>query len=354
MTKCLLRGVLAVLLIALAGCAGRPTASVLRPVPIAATESGKHVSLLFATNRAPAVGGGYTGQRDAKITYGRFELAFPATHVAGQIEYPSSPPNPAHQIVATSRSSLSTAAFLQALSEGQMEGTVGVFVPGYNYSFQEGLFRLAQVAADADAKTMPIVFSWPSQGEASAYLADKDANLASRDALTSLLRMVASRPNIRRVVLFGHSMGGFLIMETARQLKLQGRHDVLDKLTIVLAAPDIDADLFRSQLEVIGDMKEPITLLVSNDDGALRLSSLLAGKRPRIGRLEVSNPTVAVAASLYHLRVIDITSLEDSDPLGHDRFAALPQYATQLGIIEQSGGGSLLPSGTYTLASENR
>ncbi|EPE93824.1 hypothetical protein RGCCGE502_33536 (plasmid) [Rhizobium grahamii CCGE 502] len=36
-----------------------------------------------------------------------------------------------------------------AFASAQPDGTIGVFVLGYNYSYQEALYRTAQIAADA-------------------------------------------------------------------------------------------------------------------------------------------------------------------------------------------------------------
>ncbi len=48
-------------------------------------------------------------------------------------------------------------------------------------------------------------------------------------------------------------------METLRQLKLESKDDVLGKSVVILAAPDIDDDLLKSHLKVVGRMRTPIT-----------------------------------------------------------------------------------------------
>jgi esterase/lipase superfamily enzyme len=83
-------------------------------------------------------------------------------------------------------------------------------------------------------------------------------------------------------------------MEAARQLKLQGRDDVVGKLQIILAAPDIDVDVFRSHLRDIGTLRNPITLLVSKTDRVLEVSSFIGGERPRVGRIDIDDPWFAV------------------------------------------------------------
>lgn len=79
-------------------------------------------------------------------------------------------------------------------------------------------------------------------------------------------------------------MGGWLVMEALRQLRFEGRNDVLSKLQVVLAAPDIDADVFRKQIEVVGRLNPPLTILVSKDDRALKASSILGPMSPASAR----------------------------------------------------------------------
>ncbi len=165
--------------------------------------------------------------------------------------------------------------------------------------------------------------------------------LASRGHLAWLVKTAAGKTDVKRVILFGHSVGGFLIMETLRQLRLEGTDDVLGKIVVVLAAPDIDDDLFKSQLEVVGRMRTPITLFVSKDDKALAVSSFLSGERPRVGSLNVDSPFVRVAALRYGPRLVDISSVKAADGVGHDRYANLAQLGPQLAKL--NGGAASAP-----------
>ena len=95
---------------------------------------------------------------------------------------------------------------------------------------------------------------------------------------------------------------------------------------IMLASPDIDLDLFRTQL---GHCRRPIRekmfLLVSEDDGALRVSRRIAGGVPRVG--------AADAAELEELgvTVIDLSQIEDSSSGSHSKFAGSPEVVQLLG-----------------------
>ncbi len=324
----------------LTGCTTRPSPEVLKPVhlsaPVGSEAAPDRVSVLVATNRTPdTVRGGFGGTWAEKLTYEEYAFSVPPGRKDTAITYPTTKPDPERQFAVVERKQLPKDVFVQqALASVQADGTIGIFVHGYNYSYQEALYRTAQIAADANIQGAPILFSWPSAASVTGYVADRDAALFSRSELNSLVTSLSASGKVKRIILFGHSMGGFLVMETVRQLKLQHRDDVVGKLVVVLAAPDIDVDVFRSQLADIGQMPVPISLLVSKDDGALVASSFIAEERARVGRLDVDDPVIREAALKERVRVIDITSIQASDGLGHDRYASLVKFGAQIASFE--------------------
>ena len=105
-------------------------------------------------------------------------------------------------------------------------------------------------------------------------------------------------------------MGSWLVAESLRQARMRKNAPFLEKLgDIVLAAPDIDADVFRRQLEAIGRLNRPITVLTSRNDRFLRLSKGIAGGRARIGTGPTSALATDAAAKRYNLRIVDITQM---------------------------------------------
>ncbi|RIV16630.1 alpha/beta hydrolase, partial [Klebsiella pneumoniae] len=107
---------------------------------------------------------------------------------------------------------------------------------------------------------------------------------------------------------------------------------------------DIDVDVFKSQLKDIGRIPNPVTLLVSKSDNALSISSFVGGERPRIGLLDINDPVIQQTAKAEHLTVIDISSLQSSDGLGHDRYASLARFAGDIDKADarmRSNGGNI-------------
>jgi esterase/lipase superfamily enzyme len=263
--------------------------------------------------------------------YAVFDVSLPPNHKPGEIEWPKGRLGPRVSFSVRDQKLLDQKEFLHSIASSQSKGDTGVFIHGYNTSFEEALFRLAQMAVDADLGGVPILFAWPSQAVMTGYLTDKEAIMASRDNLVALLVDLTDRRDDKDVTVFAHSMGAWLVMEALRQLKLQGRDDVLSRLRVFLAAPDIDERVFQAQLAIIGRMRAPLTIFVSKDDVALRLAGLLAGNRRRVGALDVANPAVAEASRRNGVQIVDISQLDAQDRLNHDRYAALA------GIQRRSG-----------------
>jgi esterase/lipase superfamily enzyme len=132
-------------------------------------------------------------------------------------------------------------------------------------------------------------------------------------------------------------MGGWLTVEALRQLRLMGKDTALSRMKVILAAPDIDVDVFRAQLQVIGPMASPMTILVSKDDRALAVSSFISGERERVGALDVDDPRVQEAAKRANIQVVDISGLSATDTFKHNRFSELSVYFPVLAKQDAAG-----------------
>jgi len=159
-----------------------------------------------------------------------------------------------------------------------------VFVHGYNTRFDESVVRFAQIVDDTRFEGVPILFSWPSRGEFSDYGYDKDSANYSRDALEGVLTSLSRERSISGIDIIGHSMGGWLTMETLRSLAVANDQTTLNRINkVVLAAPDVDMDVFRMQVARLGPLAKRMTVYVSSDDYALRMSGRLFGDKVRAG-----------------------------------------------------------------------
>jgi len=328
-----------------AACVSRPGPELLDTVAAAPDAKLVKVYSVSTRDRLKLNANVYGNGKSVDANYAELTVSIPPNHKSSQIEWPDKKPDPKKTFAVVGQSVMDRQSFLNALNaDSKASGKVGVFVHGYNTNYQEALFRLAQIAVDGDVKATPIAFTWPSQGAVAGYVADKESATYSRDYLADLMIEITKGRGPDDSVIFGHSMGGWLVMEALRQLKLEGRDDVLSRLTVILAAPDIDADVFRTQMHVIGKMKHPITILVAGDDRALAVSKFISASSQRVGTLNVKDPRVREAAVEAGVELIDISQIEATDSAHHSRFVdarvlfpALSANAQRNNGINQAG-----------------
>jgi len=261
-------------------------------------------------------------------------VTVPPGHRPGDIERPSfGSENPQKHFTVSAYRGLNDSDF-QAELASHLSGRIGsnrdvlLYVHGFNTSYDEARFRLAQVVTDGRFGGVPILFTWPASGSLSDYEAAKESASASRDALAQLLIQLSDVPDIGRIQIVAHSMGSWLTMEALRQDAIAGRPDLNGKLgEIMLAAPDIDLTVFKQQIAKVDPAH--ISLLVSANDRALSVSRRLAGDRPRVGALNPRNPADKAIIDGLGVRVYDLSS-QATDLTGHGAYTA-PDVVRQIG-----------------------
>jgi esterase/lipase superfamily enzyme len=203
---------------------------------------------------------------------------------------------------------------------------------------------VAELAADLrPVAGAMVVFSWPSRATLTGYVADRESVTYSRDYLESVLNGIAGVSKVRSINLVAHSMGNWLAVETLRQAKFHAHSPFLKKLNeVVLLSPDIDVDVFRTQLDAIGKLKHPIIVAVSRDDLALATSERIAGGVSRVGNVLLDDPRARAAIERYDLEVVDLSQVKSSDYVGHSKFAevlpALQSVAAPGGSVVNRAG----------------
>ncbi len=223
-----------------------------------------------------------------------------------------------------------------------------LFVHGYNTRFEEAVYRFAQIAHDAGAPVVPVLFTWPSRGKLFDYVYDKESATYSRDALEKLLQKMVDNRNVKEISILAHSMGNFVTVEAIRQMAIRD-HGMSPKIKdIMLASPDIDFDVFRGQIAEIeaSDKSPPVTLFVSRDDRALAASSLIAGNEPRLGEIDPHAEPYKSILEKARVNVIDLSAIKGDDPTNHSKFA---QSGVVAAIGKRLAEGQTLTDAKLTL-----
>jgi len=341
------------------GCSSRPIQGVLIPQANSAPGTSR-VPVLVATTRERSTddpGAMFNGERAENTSYAAVTVSIPpdGSRKVGAVQWPESPPgDPARNFVTVSADYLSDKPAFVAAVSNQAKKTgrnkALIFVHGFNNRFDDAVYRFAQIAHDSKAPAIPILFTWPSRGEIRlrAYTYDRESANYSRDALEDLIRTVAANPNIKEINILAHSMGNWVALEALRGLAIRSGK-VGDKIKYaMLVAPDVDVDVFRTQIRRIGTTGPRFALFTSQDDKALGLSQVIWGGVPRLGEINPDAEPYRSELERDHIVVFDLTKLGGE---AHDR--AFEDVTSVVGMIRRRLGEgqelnddqSMLPSG---------
>lgn len=328
---------LLVLMSLLAGCASRPE-GVLVPVGDTASPNTTKVDLVVATTRRPSDKPGilFSGERDKLVSLNEIVVSIPPekNRKAGEVQWPKKlPPNPQTDFTTVSVTPLKTDVEMAGWVRPHLTKSrrVMVFVHGFNNTFEDSVYRFAQIVHDSGADVAPVIFTWPSRASVFDYNYDKESTNYSRDALEQILRAIAREPEVKDITVMAHSMGSWLTVEALRQMAIRdGR--VNAKITdVILASPDLDVDVFSKQFLAMGKQHPRFTLFTSRDDRALALSRRISGNIDRLGQIDPSIEPYRSELEKAGITVIDLTQLKAGDRLNHGKFASSPEVVQLIG-----------------------
>ena len=221
---------------------------------------------------------------------------------------------------------------------------------GYNNRFSDAVFRAAQLVHDSDAEVTPILFTWPSRGSLLAYGYDRESANLSRDAFEHLLDLLVRDPSVSEVDILAHSMGNWLVVETLRQMAIRDRRIPAKIDDVMLAAPDVDVDVFRSDIADMGETHPQFTLFASRDDKALAVSGWIWGSDARLGAIDPKAEPYRSELAAEHVNVFDLTDIKSADAVNHDKFVKSPELVQIIG--KRLASGQTLSDGHASLADQ--
>ncbi len=290
-------------------------------------EKGVDYPVWFATNRKPTANSGFGGERGNSVTRGRAMVHVPKAHRFGETGsgffkrlIRGDDRLRVKDIVAQAMDVFydDVRKEIEAARKAGEEAQALVFLHGYNVSFEDAAIRAAQIGYDLKVPGPVAFFSWPSRGNLAAYPADEASIEASEQPIADFLVEFAQNCKARghttpKLHLIAHSMGnrGFLraLQRIAASAELRGK---VHFNQIILAAPDVDRDLFLSLAALYRAHADGVTLYASRRDLAVHLSAKLHDA-PRAGYFVPYTVTPGVDT----IAVPDF----DVDLLGHSYFA---------------------------------
>jgi esterase/lipase superfamily enzyme len=286
------------------------------------------VDMFFAASRKAEISASkvtFTSERSEDLSFGSLRVRIPGEHKIGRIELPKTrnfilfkltqSVDEKKHFVLRDITILSQERFVELVKSSEKKHAL-VFVHGFNNTFEESAFRLAQMVFDMNYKGLPVLFSWASASGISGYRHDIDSALHARNQFVTLLRILQDEADIETIHIVAHSMGNVVVMEALD--RIAGERLPLRVGELVLAAPDVSRDIFIQLAARVGKVAKGMTLYASSKDKALAASKMLALDIPRAGDVPSTGPIV-----LPGMDTIDVSAFgEEFLGLDHDTFAS--------------------------------
>jgi esterase/lipase superfamily enzyme len=293
------------------------------------------VDMLVATTRQPSGDPAtlFNGERSPKPYLTAVAVSIPPKRESGTVQWPQRlPPNPATDFAVTRVKEINSVPEGRTWFRQHIQGGHAlVFIHGFNNKYEDSVFRLAQIVHDSDMHATPILFTWPSRAQLTAYEYDKESTNYSRTALEQALRTLAEDPSVKDITVLAHSMGTWLAMESHRQMGIRDGHVNSKIHNVILASPDIDIQVFAKQFAEMGSPKPKFTIFVSQDDRALAASSFITGRVSRLGAINPAAEPYRSRLEQAGITAIDLTKVKSDDSLNHGKFAESPEIVQLIG-----------------------
>jgi esterase/lipase superfamily enzyme len=296
------------------------------------------VEIFYATDRAR--GGDkpetfYNDRRrlDERIAweFGTCEVSVPYKHRPGEIERPSLwklefREDPARHVVLLAVKPMSREKALPALrarvAESENRAAL-VFIHGFNVPFAAAARRTAQMKYDLGFDGAALLYSWPAPQN---YLECQDNEIWTRSHLIEVLTDYVQQSGAKQIHLIAHSMGTRVLANALAELADAQTDAPFRYNQIILAAPDIDAELFKKRIAPrIVSRAERISIYASSNDLAL-VASKKAHNNIRLGE---GGLNLTVLPDFATIDILDASTIDES-LLGHSYYGNSPTILRDL------------------------
>jgi esterase/lipase superfamily enzyme len=297
------------------------------------------IKVFYGTDRASEIRDDaitFTGER-GPVSYGSCNVSVPIDRAIGSIPEPSFlkfefSRDPNKHFVLGETVTLNKASLITQINErlSKSQGkNAFIFIHGYNVSFRDAALRTAQMAKDLNFDGVPIFYSWPSKNSFYSYPADESTIEWSEPYIKSFINDVARSTSAENIYLIGHSMGTRGLTGALVSL-LNENPDLKPKIReIILAAPDIDVDIFKRDIApMMVSSNCNLTLYASKNDLALK-ASMFFHTYKRAGQ---SGDGLVVVNGI---ETIDASNVGATDLFGHSYFADTKEILSDILFLIQ-------------------
>jgi esterase/lipase superfamily enzyme len=226
---------------------------------------------------------------------------------------------------------------------------VYLYVHGFNNTFEDAAFALAELWHFFGREGLPIVYTWPAGHPGIfGYTYDRESSEFTVFHLKQVIRWLSEQPEIENIHLIAHSRGTDVATSAFRELVIWARGAGLNPReqfkikNIVLAAPDLDVQVLSQRIaaEYLALAVDQATLYTSSEDKAIGIAEwLFASPRGRVGTwtIEKLDEEEITRMKAYGGRVTIVDFEGESTGYGHDYFRTNPAVSSDLVLMIRQG-----------------
>lgn len=272
----------------------------------------------------------------AALELGSCDVSIPYKHTPGEIERPSIWRFEFRELPDRHVTLLDVRPLPRNRWQSEVQQSLGesdereamVFVHGFNVDFAAAARRTAQMKYDLGFPGAAILYSWPAP---SNYVECEGNAIWTLPHLMEFLTEHVHKTGARKIHLIAHSMGTRVLTSALKELAASPAAAQVRYNQIVLAAPDIDAAVFKRQIAPrIVDAAERISIYSSSKDLALVASK----KVHRYTRLGEGGESLTTFPEWPQIEVLDASNVDES-LLGHSYYGDSPTILRDVrGVLE--------------------
>ena len=234
---------------------------------------------------------------------------------------------------------------------------VFIYVHGYQNTFDEAAFSMAELWHFLGRIGVPIIYTWPAGYPGIfGYTYDRESSEFTVYHLREVLGFISSFTEVDRIHLITHSRGTDVAVAAMRELTIAARAAGIDPLkkykihNLVLSAPDLDTQVMTQRIggDRLAMSVNRFTVYSSPVDKAIGFASkLFESPRGRLGTLEMEDldDTLKAAAQSSALdqrpgriAVINFSGAADTensqrDRYGHSYFRDAPTVSSDIVLM---------------------
>ncbi len=342
---------------AASGGAASPPAAAAAPPPLAGGAAPKDqawdvVPVYYGTDRAEEPNAkrvSFSSDRGRRLQLGQALVTVPKSHEVPQVERPwairipyfdvtiyeqAEDPNKhftMQEIKKLSKDDFLALVHQRLANSARFKDEALVFVHGYNTSFDNAVYRTAQIAYDLKFDGAPFLYSWPSGGGIASYTYDRESAEASKAYMRQFLDLVVKETGAKSISIIAHSMGNQPLLDVLKDMKYATPSGVVIS-QVILAAPDVDADSFSDLAQAINGFAKGVTLYAAGNDRALQVSRNFWGNY-RAGDVPATGPLI-----IPGIDTIDVTGIStDTFALNHSDYAQHNELLKDIGELIATG-----------------